>query len=326
MAPRIEADVRGQVAERMQQAGVTATGIASDGQGVTINAEATGDQRVFVEALGRSTQCDTWAGRLTCPTNVAVNIVEPQAAPAILEMRPHRFTVEKNGNAVMLSGEVPTIEERDRLLRSAGQVFDTVTDELTVSSEGVGPNYARAADQAIAVASHLDSGAASWSGQTLSVRGTATPDAALDAREAFGAIGDASLQGEFDVRSLLDGNSCNTAFAELLTDASIRFRTGSAEIDAGNEDLLTRLATVAADCPGALTIAGHTDDQGDAGLNESLSLARAAAVRDALSGLGVPPDRMDAVGFGETQPIADNATPAGRAKNRRIVITVNESN
>lgn len=310
----------------MQQAGITTTGISNDGQGVMIDVEATGDQRIFVEALGRSTQCETWAGRLTCPTDVAVNIVEPQAAPAIVEIRPHRFTVEKNGNAVRLSGEVPTIEERDRLLQSAGQIFDIVTDALAVSNEAAGPNYGPAADRAIAVARHLDSGAASWSGQKLSARGTATPDAALDAREAFGAIGDADLQGQFDVRSLLDGDSCNSAFAELLSDASIRFRTGSAEIDAGNEDLLTRLATVAVDCPGTMTIAGHTDDQGDAALNETLSQARAAAVRDALSGLGVPANRMDAIGYGEARPIADNATPAGRAENRRIVITVDGSN
>ncbi len=326
MAPRIEADVRGEVAERMQAAGIAATGVASDGQGVTIEAEAAGDQRVFIEALGESTRCDTWAGRLTCPTNVAVKLTEPQSAPAIADIRPHRFTVEKKGNAVLLSGEVPTVEEHDRLLQSAGRIFDTVTDELTITDEVAGSNYGRAADHAIAVASHLDTGAASWSGQALSVRGSATPDAVLDARETFRALGDAGLQGEFDVSSLLDSDSCNSAFAELLDSASIRFRTGSAEIDAGNADLLMRLATVASDCPGALTIAGHTDDQGDAALNESLSVARAGAVRDALSGLGIATDRMDAIGYGEMQPIADNRTPDGRAKNRRIVITVREPN
>ena len=175
------------------------------------------------------------------------------------------------------------------------------------------------------LASHLTSGTASWSGQTLSVQGMAAPDAAAKAREQFGAIGDASLQGSFDVQLLQDRNRCNAEFNELLTNASIRFRTGSAEIGDGNDELLTRLAGLAAACPGSLTIAGHTDSQGDDSMNEALSLARAASVREALATRGVEVDRIKAVGFGESQPIADNLTPAGRAKNRRIAITINET-
>ena len=71
-----------------------------------------------------------------------------------------------------------------------------------------------------------------------------------------------------------------------------------------------------------LTIEGHTDSRGDADMNEALSRARAQAVRDALAQLGIDGERMSAVGYGETQPIADNATSEGRARNRRIAIVV----
>ena len=326
MAPRIEADVRVQVAEQMGRAGVSVFGVASDGQGVTIESPVSSEERIFVEALARSTQCATWAGRLACPTSVVVEIAEPRAMPAALNERPHRFTVDTADNAVLLTGEVPNLETHDRILQAAGEQFDVIENELSISNEVAGPNYGWAVNQAISAASHLSSGTASWSGEALSVQGTALPDAVASVREQFGSIGDASLQGNFDVQSLRDTDSCNSEFNDLLTSASVRFRTGSAEIDTGNEELLERLAGLAAICPGNLTIAGHTDSQGDANMNEALSRARAASVRDALATLGVDASRMSAVGFGESQPIADNSTAEGRARNRRIVIAIDAKN
>lgn len=326
MAPRIEAQVRDQVSERLDHSGLTATDVISDGQGVTIEAAASADEELHIEALAKSTQCDTWAGQLTCPTTIRVHRNEPEAAPALLKRRPHPFTVERAGNAVTLTGEVPSLEERDRILNRAGQHFDVVTDALSVSNESAGTNYGHAADQALAVVSHLTSGRASWSGDALAVDGVANAGAVANAREQFGAIGSESLQGEFNVGSLLDRQQCNTDFGAILTNASIRFQTGSAAIDAGNDELLAQLAELARSCPGNLTIEGHTDSQGDADMNKALSLARATAVRDALAALGIAADRVTAMGFGESRPVADNATSAGRAKNRRIAITIDEQN
>jgi outer membrane protein OmpA-like peptidoglycan-associated protein len=67
-------------------------------------------------------------------------------------------------------------------------------------------------------------------------------------------------------------------------------------------------------------VAGHTDSVGDEAYNLDLSKRRAQAVLDYLSMKGVAPGRMTAVGFGESMPIADNATEEGRAQNRRVVI------
>ena len=66
-------------------------------------------------------------------------------------------------------------------------------------------------------------------------------------------------------------------------------------------------------------IAGHSDSIGDAEYNRFLSQRRAEAVADRLTFvLGVDPDRVTAVGYGEVEPIASNDSAAGRAQNRRV--------
>ena len=72
----------------------------------------------------------------------------------------------------------------------------------------------------------------------------------------------------------------------------------------------------------ALTIEGHTDAQGSAGHNSDLSQRRADAVRAALVAKGYPAERIQTVGIGEDQPVADNASAEGRANNRRVEIVV----
>ena len=67
-----------------------------------------------------------------------------------------------------------------------------------------------------------------------------------------------------------------------------------------------------------IRIVGHTDDFGPAEDNLILSQDRADAVRRYLIKRGIAADRLEAVGRGETQPIASNETPRGRAKNRRV--------
>jgi outer membrane protein OmpA-like peptidoglycan-associated protein len=71
-----------------------------------------------------------------------------------------------------------------------------------------------------------------------------------------------------------------------------------------------------------ITVAGYTDSQGGLSYNQDLSQRRAESVRAFLVSHGVAPDRITAQGFGPAQPIADNASPEGRADNRRVEIVV----
>lgn len=67
-------------------------------------------------------------------------------------------------------------------------------------------------------------------------------------------------------------------------------------------------------------VEGHTDSVGKDNLNQALSQRRAEAVRQALIAQGVAANRINAIGYGETRPIADNNTPSGREQNRRVIV------
>jgi outer membrane protein OmpA-like peptidoglycan-associated protein len=71
-----------------------------------------------------------------------------------------------------------------------------------------------------------------------------------------------------------------------------------------------------------IQIAGHTDSSGSETYNQTLSERRGMSVQNALSGQGVDATRMQVIGFGEGQPIADNATETGRQLNRRVIVTI----
>ena len=74
----------------------------------------------------------------------------------------------------------------------------------------------------------------------------------------------------------------------------------------------------------AVEIAGHTDSDGDAEYNQDLSDRRANAVRDYLISRGVSGSRLSAAGYGESQPVADNATVEGKAQNRRVELRISQ--
>ncbi|SEA12749.1 OmpA family protein [Microbulbifer marinus] len=71
-----------------------------------------------------------------------------------------------------------------------------------------------------------------------------------------------------------------------------------------------------------IAVEGHTDNEGEAEKNLKLSQWRAEWVRRFLLERGIAADRVQAQGYGDTDPIADNSTPAGQQKNRRLVIRV----
>ena len=107
--------------------------------------------------------------------------------------------------------------------------------------------------------------------------------------------------------------------------SDVSFDTGSATIKPQMRAVLDPFAASVKDDPNArLTIVGHTDSTGSDAINNPLSVDRAQSVRDYLAGKGVSPTRVQTAGHGEREPIADNSTDAGRARNRRVEIYLRE--
>jgi outer membrane protein OmpA-like peptidoglycan-associated protein len=103
----------------------------------------------------------------------------------------------------------------------------------------------------------------------------------------------------------------------------VTFETDSATLQPRSTEQLSNVAAILAAYPGArIKVGGYTDNSGDNAANQQLSQARAAAVSRALAGLGVAANRLEAEGYGSAHPVADNNTPEGRARNRRVAIRV----
>jgi OOP family OmpA-OmpF porin len=121
-----------------------------------------------------------------------------------------------------------------------------------------------------------------------------------------------------------DASTCASQSEAALQAAKINFVTGSARLGPRALGPINRVAAVMRRCvnDAGLTaeLGGHTDNTGNAEANHALSLSRAQAVKAALQARGVPGDALATVGYGQSEPIADNSTDEGRAANRRTTI------
>lgn len=130
-------------------------------------------------------------------------------------------------------------------------------------------------------------------------------------------VATAKKAADFDLSSaekMLKGNMVNTT----LTLNDLKFKTGSAEIDlAASKDLDDLVKLMNEDKNMVIALNGHTDNAGDPKKNKDLSQARAQAVAAYMVSKGIASSRMTSSGLGDTMPIADNKTDAGKAQNRR---------
>ncbi|WP_373049900.1 OmpA family protein, partial [Thalassovita aquimarina] len=116
-----------------------------------------------------------------------------------------------------------------------------------------------------------------------------------------------------------DRDQCLVALAKALDDQPVLFDTDKSTLKPESGAILDKMADILNSCEAAsFEIAGHTDDRASDAYNMVLSQARVDAVVAALGQRGVNTERLAAKGYGETRPIADNATAEGRAANRRV--------
>ncbi len=106
---------------------------------------------------------------------------------------------------------------------------------------------------------------------------------------------------------------------KLIMPGNITFATGSSQIRSDFYDVLDSVVDVVKEFKDTrIRITGHTDSVGGEAMNQRLSEERADSVKYFLLDQGVPAGRINAYGYGERYPVADNGTDAGRQQNRRV--------
>ena len=160
------------------------------------------------------------------------------------------------------------------------------------------------------------------SGQRVVLTGTAPDYVSRDRARELAAMVWGVTDVDNRIRLVGESGTCQQELDTFLSREQVEFAEGSAVIDPSSYNLLAMLAAITRNCDANIQVIGHTDGQGDRNASLALSQKRAQAVKTYLVRSGASQDRIEAVGYGEAQPVADDATSEGRARNRRIEFRV----
>jgi outer membrane protein OmpA-like peptidoglycan-associated protein len=222
------------------------------------------------------------------------------------------------GQPVSLSGVVPAEPARRWFGMIAG---DAPTDALRVASN-LPSDFIPNADAGLRALMQLSAGTLAWDGSSWSLSGMADTEAT---RKTVLASLPATPEWSTDVALTPPIDLCRREVVAFEESSKILFQSGRARMTDESVASLVKLAGFLNDCPDVtVEVEGHTDADGPDDLNLALSVSRAEAVVDSLIANGVAPERLYAVGYGESMPIASNDTAAGKQANRRIVFTLVE--
>ena len=207
-------------------------------------------------------------------------------------LRNLEHVITSAGGVEIAAGEVPEPAREDETIVSIMGQFDTISTchsyspvQVFVLRHAKGNIWARTCEEQNYVGLIV--------AQAEAFTPTATLLPASDLKQQLDAAGKVALQ--------------------------VNFATDKAEILPDSKPQIEQVVQLLKDDPALeLSVNGHTDNTGDATHNQQLSEARAAAVVAALTAQGIAAGRLDAKGFGQDQPVADNGSEEGKAKNRRV--------
>ncbi len=290
-------------------------------------------------------------------SSVALNTKEEkESSPQTLESSPYTFSASKNkdGN-LLLNGFIGTQEEYDNIISLAKKLFgeNKLKNDLQIA-HGSPKGWSEMVELSINKLNDIDYGdikitdsnyvfnahvssdkekqaflndikakLSTPNNQYIRYQGdyiitAPTPIQPNEIQPSEANIENIIPQEE-NIRQEQSNISCQEDFNTLLRNDKIHFRYNQSIIKRSSYPLLNALAEVAKRCEDVkIVIAGYTDSIGSRAYNKSLSRKRAKKVKNYLIRRGVSRYNLRAVGYGESNPIADNFHQAGRAKNRRI--------
>lgn len=197
--------------------------------------------------------------------------------------------------------------------------YDAYTGEQKTSNTAIGAGIGASVAAVIAYIDNKDDDARTRNQRILAA---ATAGGAIG-----GGIGYYMDAQEAKLRKQLRGSGVSVERVgdniNLIMPGNITFASARSEIASDFYPVLDSVTLVLKEYDKTLVVVGgHTDSDGSESYNQSLSVQRASSVSGYFQSQGVNSVRLEPVGFGETQPVATNASPQGKQSNRRVEITL----
>ena len=265
----------------------------------------------------------------TLPASLALKqaeIVPPHVSP-------YRFTAERQGTGIVLSGDVGSEVVHQQILDAVHRKFGAaaVDDQLSFAS-GAPDGFVGATQAVLQALSRLSGGRATLVDGAVTISGYTYYPAAMGkiTDEFESELPDGFKVATNEIASRQEdqpvtADQCRDLIQNVLTVGGIAFDGSKADLAEDSEGILDRASAVVARCPDAgVEVGAHSDSGGSSARNRDLTQTRAEAIVEYLVAAGVKRERLTAVGYGETKPIADNATATGKAVNRRIEFSFTE--
>jgi OOP family OmpA-OmpF porin len=221
---------------------------------------------------------------------------------------------------IIVSGTVGDAAAKGALLARLRALYGAarVVDQLAVGRVTTPPNWNEHVARLIGPNLKLVTrGQLQVDGTSVSLRGDVASEAQRQQVATELALG---LDAGYTVNNGLRVAASEQGMLDAaLADRIIEFESGKATLADSGKQILDQMSAVLLRLKDKkIEVIGHTDNAGSRAGNLSLSQARAEAVKSYVAARGVSPDMIAVSGEGPDRPVADNATPAGRARNRRI--------
>ncbi|MBX3687680.1 MAG: OmpA family protein [Rhodocyclaceae bacterium] len=243
--------------------------------------------------------------------------------PAVIEVSLGAIRISFADGKMVLEGQVPDENTRRRVLTKAQLFFgiENVTDNLQIVADA--PRlwwkakpldvFSRLRGLPVFELVLADGDRATLAGRV----GSDSAGSEIAAWLSANLVDGLKLENRLEVDAALAG-SASQGDPSVLLNETIEFATGSAEVPEAARARLNLIAQVLAEDGRSVKVLGHTDNVGDAESNRVLSRQRAESVAAYLVAHGVDAGKLTADGAGQDKPVADNGTPEGRQRNRRI--------
>jgi OmpA-OmpF porin, OOP family len=339
----VEAELRTEAADVLKRSGATWADIKMEGQIAILTGTAPSEadrDDAKRDVRGAAGAGGPWWGGIT-QVRDSMEVAEPK--------KPYIWSaVRGTGGRISLRGYVPGQRYRQAIRAEARKLFPTgVEDQMVVAAGHPTGPWAETAIWSLRQLSQLQAGDARFVDAVITLRGQAR-DAATQAAiyksakalpRPYQGVAEVTLSTAVALPEApsettaapavlssvqrLAAADCQKLIDQAMTNNTIEFASGSAKIKVASYKILDRMSETAINC-GTLRfrVTGHTDGTSlEAGI-DGLSQNRAEAVAVYMTGKGIARERLLTVGAGSSQPIGDNSTVEGQARNRRIEISV----